>query len=167
MKTKTKIWAAVGCLALIAFGMAVSPRQTPPAFNELSLTQSDLAQGGFPDVVALRAKTTAVADAHLVQLQTELQNLCGGPFKLTFDDSLSKQARNLGYQSSFYYFCWDLYLPYSLQPESGVAYTLLVQLSDRTPGNKHDPDKFHVLRTVVLLDQNGLEKRVFENRQSP
>ncbi|EDY18563.1 hypothetical protein CfE428DRAFT_3948 [Chthoniobacter flavus Ellin428] len=162
MKTKRRrFWIGFGSLAAVALGIAAYALQTRGAAHDLGLTNSDLAAGSYPDVEALRAKTKAVADAYLAQRETELKELCGGPFQLAFDDSLSPKASALGYRSSFYYYCWDIYLPYSLQPNSGSPYTLLVQLSDGTEGHQHDPGKSRVLRAIVI-DPTGLTRRTLQ-----
>ena len=162
MNAKQKLfWLGIGCIAIVAFGIAAYVLQTRGASNDLGLTRSDLAIGGLPDVEALRAKTKAVTDAYLGQHEAELKELCGGQFQLTSDYSLSPKIRALGYRSSFYYYCWDIYLPYSLQPNSGSAYTVAVQLSDGTKGNTHDPDKFRVLR-AIMIDQKDLSTRTLK-----
>jgi hypothetical protein len=153
-------WISIGCIAAVATGIAAYALQTRDTPNALGLTRSDLESGGFPDVEMLRTQTKAVADSYLAQHETELKKLCGGPFHLAFDDSPSPKTR-LGYRSSFYYYCWDIYLTYSLQPDSGSPYTVAVQLSDATKGNRHDPDKFRVLRAFVI-DQNFQNTRTFK-----
>jgi len=129
--------------------------------NELGLSKFDLAMGGQPDVVALRTKTRAAADVYLKQHDAELKAVCQGPYELTVDYSLSRKIRSLDYVSSFYYYCWDIYLPYLLKAQSGNTYTVVVQVSDATKGNKHDPDKFRVIRTMVI-DVNSSVTKEFE-----
>lgn len=148
-------------MAMLVFGIVAYLLWTRGASNDLGLTRSDLAMGGFPDVRALRAKTKAVADDYLAKHASELKEFCGGPYVLTADYSLTPKIRALGYRSSFYYYCWDIYLPYSLQPNLPGATTVIVQLSDGTKGNSHDPDKFRVLR-VIAMDQKGTATRILE-----
>jgi hypothetical protein len=162
MKTKWKLLlAGICCAVAVAFGLAAYALVSRDDSNGLGLTEADLAMGGFPDIEALRAKTKAVADAYLTQHEAELKQLCGGPFQLTSDSSLSSKARALGHRSSFYYYCWDIYLPYSLQPYSGSPYIVLVQLSDGTQGHQHDTDKFRVVRAVVI-DEKTQTTRTLE-----
>lgn len=118
--------------------------------------------GGNPDIEVLRSNAETVADAYLAQRQPDLTQACGGPYQIAVNYALSNKARNLGYRSSFYYFCWDIYLPYSLKTESGEEYVVLVQLSDRTEGNKHDLNAFRVLRTFLFDDADQL-KAQFSN----
>lgn len=139
---------AVGIIAIVAFAV-----WSAGAANDLGLTAIDLAMGAPADIQGLRTRTKTVADAHLAQHQAELTAACGGPYELRVDYSLSSRIRSLGYRSSFYYYCWDIYLPYSLTTEHGRQYIVIVQLSDAVKGNKHDPEKFRVLRMMVIDDK--------------
>lgn len=155
MKTKWKLlWAGICCAVAVAFGLAAYALVFRDASDGLGLTKADLAMGGSPDIEVLRAKTKTAADAYLAQHEAKLKELCGGPFQLTSDSSLSSKARALRHRSSFYYYCWNIYLPYSIQPQSGTPYIVLVQLSDGTPGHQHDLDKFRVLRAFVIDEKN-------------
>ena len=163
MKKRTKwILGLIAGVALIAFwlvGYAMS--STGPA-NDLGLTRSDLALGGHPDVAALRGRTKTVADACLARHHADLERACGGPYHLAVNYSLSRKARTLGYRSSFYYFCWDIYRPYLLKTDSGEDYFVLVQLTDRTEGNKHDPNNFRVLRALLIDSANQVKAQFNE-----
>lgn len=117
--------------------------------------------GGHPDVELLRSNTKTVADAYLAQRHADLAKNCGGAYHMAVDYTLSPRVRKLGYRSSFYYFCWDIYLPYLLKTDSGKDYVVLVQLSDRAKGNKHDPNDFRVLR-VFLIDSTNQLKAQFD-----
>jgi hypothetical protein len=123
------------------------------AANDLGLTAMDLAIGAPADVQVLRTKTKTVADAHLTHHRIDLTEACGGSYEFASDYSLTPKVRSLGYRSSFYYYCWDIYLPYSVTTEHGRKYMVIVQLSDAVEGNKHDPNKFRVLRMMVIDDK--------------
>ena len=146
---------SVTVVAICLIWWAASP-------NDLGLTKSSLAMGGNPDVEALRANTKTVADAYLAQRKGDLTQACGGPYQIAVNYTLSSKARDLGYRSSFYYFCWDIYLPYSLRTDSGEDFLVLVQLSDRTPGNKHDISNFRVLRAYVIDNANQVNAQFNE-----
>jgi len=110
--------------------------------------------GDVPDDTGLLTRTQAVADAYLAEQDAELTGICRGSYALTVDPSLVSRIRSLGYRSSFYYYCWDIYLPYSLTAQSGPTYVVVVQLSDSLPGHSHDVDKFHVIRAMVIDSDN-------------
>jgi hypothetical protein len=151
MKAKQKLFrVGVVSLACVVIGIIAYTLLNRGPANDLGLSRFDLAIGGPADVETLRVKAKAVADAYLAKHEAELKEICGETFKLTFDASLAPGIRSLGYRSSFYYYCWNIYLPYCMQPNSRTAYTIAVQLSDATPGNTHDPDKFRVLRAIVI-----------------
>jgi hypothetical protein len=153
---------ACGLLALLAGGaiaFAIVISEAPD--NDLGVSRADLAMGGLPDVEALRANTKVVADAYLAQREPELKGLCGGPYELTVDYTLSSKLRSLGYRSSFYYYCWNIYLPYSMASQSGSTYTVVVQLSDATARHTHSINKFRVIR-VMVIDQNDQITKTFE-----
>ncbi|MEO5712321.1 MAG: hypothetical protein ABIT37_02445 [Luteolibacter sp.] len=144
------VMVIAGCLVWYAVSWAV------PA-NDLGLIVPDLVMGGHPDVEVLRANTKTVADAYLAQHHADVGQACGGPYQITVNYTLSKKVRTLGYRSSFYYYCWDIYLPYSLKTDSGEEYIVLVQLSDRTNGNKHDLNEFRVLRAFLFDGANQVK----------
>jgi hypothetical protein len=126
MKMQTKV-----ILALIAGVIVIVGRLgwyatflSGPA-NDIGLTQSDLAMGGHPDVEALRASIKTVADEYLAQHHANLARTCGGPYHHTVNYTLTPKVRTLGYRSSFYYFCWDIYLPihYKLIREKNTSFS--------------------------------------------
>jgi hypothetical protein len=153
VKNKTpkrpSIFLAASVLLILAIAVCTIFFYTGPA-NDLGLTRSDLAMGKLPDVEALRTKTKTVADAYLEQHTNDLANISGGTYELTVDYSKSPKIRSLGYHSSFYYYCWDIYLPYTLQTRSGKTFLLAVHLSDAIQGNHHDEAKFHVIGAIVF-----------------
>ena len=159
--TKRKEIVLVSIVGVAVIGILACVLWPAIATNDLGLTGMDLAVGAPADVQALRSKTKTVADAHLAQHKQDLLKACGGPFELAVDYSLSSKIRSLGYRSSFYYYCWDIYLPYSLTAENGRSYIVVVQLSDAIEGNNHDPDKFRVLRMMVV-DDKGQTMETFE-----
>ncbi|MDB6063886.1 MAG: hypothetical protein JWR26_94 [Pedosphaera sp.] len=164
MKTRQKLFrVGIGGVACVAFGIVAYTLLTRGPAYDLGLSRFDLAISGVTDVETLRAKAKAVADAYLAQHKAELTEVCGGTYELKSDTSLTHNIHSLGYRSCFYYHCWNIYLPYSMQPNSRSAYTytVAVQLSDATKGNKHDPDKFRVLRAIVI-DQEHLVARTLE-----
>lgn len=162
-KRKHIIWRLIGGVAILTLGfVAYALLWTSQITNDLGLTRSDLAIGEHPNVDELRAKTMAVADAYLAQRTPELTEVCGGPYELTVDSALSSKIRSLGYRSSFYYYCWDIYRPYSLQCKSGNRYIVVAQLSDKTPGNTHHPDKFRVIRAMVIDDHDKVVRTLKE-----
>lgn len=129
--------------------------------NDLGLYRSDMAAGGASDIEALRTTTKTIADSYLEHHQASLTEICGGPFVISVAYALTPTVHALGYHSSFYYFCWDIYLPYTLVTESGNRFIVIVQLSDSTEGNKHDPTKFRVLRSMVV-DEKGQTIKTIE-----
>lgn len=137
MRTKTRINLAIILAGLVGCAWFVA---WP---NDLGLTRLDLLIGGRPDVEALRVDTKKVADAYLVQHHSDLSKLCGGPYELSVNDSLTRMARSLGYRSSYYYSRWDIYRPYSLTSDRG-EHLVLVQVNGTRPGN------FEVLRAFVI-----------------
>jgi len=88
-----------------------------------------------------------------------LERICGGAFESTLDFGLQGWAQALGYRSSFYFYCWNIYVPYAVKSR-GCSYVVLVQLDDRVlqnaTGEQHDIDHFRVVRGVVL-DGKGME----------
>ena len=121
--------------------------------NELGLSRAYLYMGGNPDVESLKAATTAAADGFLSQCSTELAKICDGPANAAVDYSLGSRIAALGYRSSYYYHCFDIYLPYSMRSGSGKEFIIVFQLSDATQGNGHNPGKFRVIRAMVIDDQ--------------
>lgn len=152
-KRKKIVLAFVAGIAVVVIGILAYFLWSAGSANDLGLTTMDLAMGAPADVQSLRSKTKSVADAHLAKHQSDLTEACGGPFESSVDYSLSSKIRSLGYRSSFYYYCWDIYLPYSVTTENGSKYIVIVQLSDAVEGNAHDPDKFRVLRMMVVDDK--------------
>jgi len=148
------IWAGAIALAILGFALSEVP-WSRDSFNDLGLSRSDLKYGKLQDVVVLKEKTKKIADAYLAGNEAKLKKICGEPFEPAVDYSLTPKMRKLGYRSSFYYYCWDIYLPYSTKAGSHGAYTILIQLSDkaRELPDQHDLDRFRVLRTFVI-DQN-------------
>ena len=161
MKKKKKVvLVLIAGVTVLAIGILAYVLMSGGPANDLGLTRADLAIGGLPDVEALRAKTKAVADTYLAQHHADLTEACGAPYELTVDYSLSPKVRSLGYRSSFYYYCWDIYLPYSLKTNSGHDYIVLVQLSDGLKGHEHDPDKFRVLRAMVIDNKDQVKRQI-------
>jgi hypothetical protein len=144
----------VGILALISVVILGTVYLFLP--NEIGLTRFDLFMGGRPSTRTLRANTLAVADSFL---QTHT-NLYDNSYQPVVDYSKCSKIRALGYRSSFYYFCWDIYLPYSLRAPSGEGGTIIVQLSDAVQGNRHDLQKFQVIRAILADDQGRVTKTV-------
>jgi hypothetical protein len=142
------VGATVGLIGISAYAL-----WSVIAANDLGLTAMDLAVGAPADMRVLRTQTKTVADAHLAQHRIDLMEACGRSYKLNLDYSLSSKIRSLGYQSSFYYYCWDIYLPYSVTTEQGRKYIVVVQLSDSITGHKHDPNQFRVLRMMAIDDK--------------
>lgn len=163
MKTRTKVLLAfIAAVIGITGGLNWYATSSTGIAKDLGLTRTDLAMGGNPDVAAIQASTKTVADVYLAQRQADLIRTCGGPYHLAVNYTLTPKVRKLGYRSSFYYFCWDIYLPYSLKTDSGEDYLVLVQLSDRTPGNKHDINNFRVLRAFVIDRTNQVKAQFSE-----
>jgi|SRR6267154_3914314 len=131
--------------------------------NDLGLTAFDLAMGGHPKLDVLRRNAKAAADSFLAQRKADLAGSSGEKDELVLDYSKSSKIRSFGYQSSFYYYCWDIYLPYSIRPQSSSTVTVLVHLSDATPGYQHDAEKFHVIQ-VMLLDQQGRVTKTIDGK---
>ena len=151
------------CICAFVFGIGIYAYvlMSDGPVNDLGLSKSDLEMGEDPNVEDLRTRTKTVADAYLVRRQADLTQVCGGRYELYLDYSLVPKLRSLGYRSSFYYYCWDIYLPYLLKSKSGKTYLVVVQISDGKRPNTHDPDKFWVVRSMVI-DGNGVIKQEFE-----
>jgi len=128
----------------------------------LGLTTADKRLAEPVDTEILRKNAETAADAYLSTQVDALKEFSKGPYTLAIDYSHVARLRILGYRSSFYYFCWDLYLPYRFHTDSKGTYTLVVQVTDRTPGNKHDINKFRVLR-ITIIDDLGEVKKTIEN----
>ena len=116
--------------------------------------------GGRPDLEVLRTNTKAAADAFLTQRKTDLIGEFNGKYELALDYSKSSKIRPLGYRSSFYYYCWDIYLPYSMRANSSDIGTVVVHLSDGIPDYRHDPQKFSVIRATFLDNQGKVIKQI-------
>lgn len=153
-RKRKRVLVLGGCVAAVAVMVGAYALFMAGSVNDLGLTRSDLALGGESNVGMLRERTKSVADAWLEQHADELEMACGGPYEIVVDYSLSRKIRSLGYRSSFYYYCWDIYLPYSLRTQSGKAFTVVVQTSDGIGRYQHAPDKFRVLRVIVIDDQD-------------
>ncbi len=125
------------------------------------LTAADKRLGGPVDIELLRKSAEAAADAHISGQSDALKKFSGGPYTVAIDYSQIPLLRSHGYTSSFYYFCWDLSLPYRLITNDRL-YTLVVQVTDRSPGNKHDINKFHVIR-MKIIDEQGQVKETFDS----
>jgi hypothetical protein len=126
--------------------------------NVLGLSIVEMRMGGNPDVEVLRKNATLSTDAFLAAHTAEIREACRSPYKARVDYSLSRRMRAQGYKSSFYYYCWDVYIPYSLERESGPPFAIFFQVSDSKPGNSHDVSRFHVVRAIVV-DANMNELR--------
>lgn len=144
----------LGGVVLVALALATVGTVYLFHTNDLGLTGFDVVMGGRPKMAALHANTRAAADSFLAQHKSELAAASDGPYELAVDFSKSSRVRALGYRSSFYYYCWDVYLPYTLQTQSGKNATVVVHLSDGVQGYGHDPQKFRVL-DARLLDHQG------------
>jgi len=131
--------------------------------NDLGLTGFDVLLGGRPELKELRTNTKAAADAFIAQHKAQLTGESDKKYELALDYSKSSKIRSLGYRSSFYYYCWDVYLPYSLRTETSDKQILIVQLSDAIPDHRHNPKTFHVIR-AMLLDNRG---KVIKQIDSP
>jgi hypothetical protein len=122
--------------------------------NDLGLTGIDILLGGRPELEAFRTNTKAAADVFLTQHKVQMVGESDKKYELALDYSKSSKIRSLGYRSSFYYYCWDVYLPYSLRTNTNDNRIVIVQLSDAIPDYRHNPQTFHVIR-VMLLDNQG------------
>lgn len=165
-RKRKRVLVLGGCVATVAVMVGAYALFLTSSVNDLGLTRSDLALGGEPDVEMLRERTKRVADAWLEQHRVELATACGGPYEIAVDYSLSRKTGSLGYRSSFYYYCWDIYLPYSLRTQSDKAFTVIVQMSDGVDQYQHAPDKFHVLRSMVIDDKGKLVEKTEETERS-
>lgn len=125
------------------------------AVNELGLARSDMELGRPVTVEVLKERTTRIAEAYLLKHQQDLREALGTDAAPTIEYQKIKDLPKLGYRSSFYYFCWDIYLPFRIETQQG-AYLLVLQLSDRQPGNSHDVEKFRVVREFIHDDKGRL-----------
>ena len=151
-KYKTVRWVVFvgGAVAI----MAISVVCYLVSANDLGLTGFDWVIGGRPKMDTLRANTKAIADSFLTLHKIELFDSSGNEYDLVVDYSKSSKIRSLGYRSSFYYYCWDIHLPYSTRTHSGKNDTVVVHLSDGSRDNQHDSKQFRVIG-IRLLDQDG------------
>ncbi len=156
-KRKKLFWVLIGAAVLLTVGIGVYLFLWLGPAHDLGLSLFDLVIGEWLDPEALRAKTQAVADAYLVGREGELTAVCGGPYELTVDYSLAAKIRSLGYESSFYYSHWNIYLAYSLESQSGNTFTVVVNVVDSIP-HGHDSDKFRVRRAEVIDDKDQIVK---------
>lgn len=124
----------------------------------LGLAKADRQLGDPVDVETLRKNAEAAAEEYLATQVEILKDFSKSPYSLTTDYAQVPVIRKLGYKSSFYYFCWDLFLPYRLKTGSGDSYLLIVQVTDRIPGNKHDVSKFRVLHATIIDDRGRMRK---------
>jgi hypothetical protein len=154
MKIK-RIWRIAFAAAFIGISIVVFAALYISHANDLGLTIFDFIIGEVPEMGSLRAATKVAADSFLTRHKTDLADLSD---QLAVDYSKSSMIRSLGYRSEFYYWHWIIYLPYSLHTHSGKTETIVVRLSDATPGYKHDPRRFQVL-DAVLLDPQGRETK--------
>lgn len=128
--------------------------------NDLGLSGFDVLLGGGPELEALRTNSKAAAEVFLTQHETELIGESDKKYELELDYSKSSKIRSLGYRSSFYYYCWDVYLPYSLRTGASENGIVIVQLSDATAGHNHNPQTFHVIRAMLLDNQGKVIKQI-------
>lgn len=149
-----RLWLTGFVLAIGAAAMFLHYRYSTPVDEYLGLSRRDLALGGISDIDILYRKTTAVSQAYLREIREELEQYFGGPYELTESIENVKRIRSLGYESCFYYYCWSVFLPYSLTTSAGAEYLVIVQLDDSTGNYNHCIDKFRVLR-VLVLDKDG------------
>ena len=156
MKKRKWFWLLAGTILVIGTGVYLV--RSSGTVNDLGLSGSDVRMGGDLDLEILRRKTKAVADAYLAQHDSVFADICKESYTLSVDYSLTPRVISLGYKSSFYYHCWDIYLPYSLKSESGEVYVVAVQTSDSTSEYTHDPNKFHVIRAIVLGHDGSVKK---------
>ena len=153
-------WLAFVLLAVVLLQGCEDERP----MDQLGLTAADRRNDSV-DSEVLRKKAEAVADDYLLTQAEELKEFSGGPYTLAVDYSLVPLIAGQGYRSCFYYFCWDLKLPYRLKTQGGDSHILVVQVSDRTPGNQHDIEKFRVLRMFTIDDVGQVTKWFEDNRK--
>lgn len=155
IKRRGLIYGATGVIILIAAIWLFHP-------NDLGLTGFDALMGGRPEMETLRTNSEAAAAVFLTQHKKQMIGESYKKYELVLDYSKSAKIRSLGYRSSFYYYCWDIYLPYSLRTDAGDNGVVIVQLSDSIPDHRHDPQTFHVIRAMLLDDQGKVIKQIYE-----
>ena len=128
--------------------------------NDLGLTGFDVLVGGRPELETLRSNTKAAADVFLTQHKTQLIGESDRTSELALDYSKTSKIRSLGYRSSFYYYCWDVYLPYSLRTDATDNGIVIVQLSDAVSAHRHNLQTFQVIRATLLDNQGKVIKRI-------
>lgn len=153
MTKRKKLWIAFGIVLVTGWYVL-----SLISVNDLGLTGFDLRNGGNPDVDELRQNSKAAADAYLARRDSVFKTICDGGYTLSVSYDLTPRLRSLGYQSSFYYTSWNIYLPYSLKSSTGEMHVVLVQTSDGIPVHKHDPAKFHVIRAAVLAPDGSVRE---------
>lgn len=139
-------------LAIVAFWL-VHP-------NDLGLAGVHVLTSRRLEMKTLRTNTKTIADAFLTRRKAALMSEFNGEIDLAADYSKSSMIRSLGYRSSFYYYCWDIYLPYSIKSNSSKSGTVVVQLTDGVAGYGHDPKKFQVIRAILLDDMGRFIKQI-------
>lgn len=146
-------WVFSGLALMMAlYGYSYYSRFHGPA-ADLGVSFDCLIKSGLPNVNALREKTEMAAESYLSQREVELTKALRGPYKVTVDYSLSSKMPSPGHHSIFRDYHWDIYLPYSLKPESGSPFILILRLTDAIGANKHDIDRFRVIGTTLLDDR--------------
>ena len=138
-------------IAILAVFLIAACDSRREAVNEFGLTRADMELDRQVTVDVLRERTTRVAEAYLLERKQELQEALGTAVVRKIEYQKIKDLPRLGYRSSFYYFCWDIYLPYRIETQQGT-YWLILQFSDRLPGNRHDPERFRVVRGFIHDD---------------
>ena len=128
--------------------------------NNLGLTGFDLLIGRQLEMETIRANAKAAADSFLSRHKTDLIGENYANSELALDYSKSSQIRSLGYRSCFYYYCWDIYLPYSLRTNSVDIETVIVQLLDDFGDHQHDPTHVHVIRAMLVDGQGKVTKTI-------
>ena len=118
-----KIKRSIASVAVATVGLAVAGGLYLSHTNDLGLTTFDMLIGERPELGMLRTNTQAAADAFLTSHKNELTSPLRGSFNLAVDFSKTSKISSLGYRSSFYYYCWNIYRPYSLRTVSGEIST--------------------------------------------
>ena len=117
--------------------------------NEIGLSSSALAMGGNPNIDDLKTKLKVVSDEYLAKNIDSFVEIKDEAYQLSLEYKLTPKIKQLGFCSSFYYYCWNIFLPYLLETKSGKKYIIIVQLSDGKNYN-HDINNFYVIRSKII-----------------
>jgi hypothetical protein len=143
---------AVAALAALLFvSWFLQARNTA---DGLGFAPNDIVIGRDTDLKLLRARTKTVADTWLTDHPYSLRPFLTKPDQVAVDYARASWIRSLGCYPSFYYYCWEIYLPCRDPAAPPGDAILLLHLNDSSARHFHDIEKFRVISASVL-DRDG------------